>query len=536
MNIIKKLLGFNSPPTAATPDSAAVLTSIQGTNMLFGGSIGMSFNGEKTPGELGIPMEVFPDYHGLRLRAYEANLTQDTVKIISNKYFKWTIGNGLKLQSEPLEDYLKSKGYVNDWSILRTSIEASFSLYASLKDSDYSGMKNFHDLSLDAYVDSFLGGDCLVIYRIENGYPKAQVIDGQQVSDPFLTSEFFIQATERGNRIKHGIEIDKKGKHVAYYVRTENELGIIKHERIPAYVEMNGKDFPYVMAKMIYFGKHRINHVRGVSALAAILEKVDKLDRYTEATVGSAEERAKIVYSITHDKDSTGENPLLEKQRLNMGIQNQMSGKDGAVLVGAELERYVARTTNKTTINMPNGSELKALESKAEINYQPLFDAIFTQIAAALDMPPEVALQKFSSNYSASRAAMKVWEYMVKIDRTRFANEVYKPFYDLFFYCEVLRGSINAPGFINASDVNDFMTIGAYTKCRFEGVNMPHIDPVKEVNAIRKMLGDKYVDVPLISFDQATEQLNQGDWDENIKKFNEEIAKNNIDLSEPNNQ
>ena len=199
-------------------------------------------------------------------------------------------------------------------------------------------------------------------------------------------------------------------------------------------------------------------------------------------------------------------------------------------MVGAALERHVARTTDKTTVNMPNGSRLKSLESKAEINYEPLFSAIFTQIAAALDMPPEVALQKFSSNYSASRAAMKVWEYMVKIDRNRFANEFYKPFYDLFFYCEVLRGSVNAPGFISACDENDFMTIGAYTHARFEGVNMPHIDPLKEVNAIRKMLGDKWADVPLISLAKATLELNQGDWWSNYSEFEQEVSENNLTI------
>lgn len=530
-NFFKNL--FNLPPAA--PSSNQIISNDSGS-VILGSSIGVSFNGEKSPGELGAPVEVYPEYQSLRLRAYESNLTEDVIKIITSKYFKWAIGNGLKLQSEPLEDYLNMKGLGIEYIDLRNRIEASFSLYASLNNSDYSGMKSFHSLALDAYVDSFLGGDCLAIYRIDNGYPTVQVIDGQQVSDPFMNSEFYKIAETKGHRIKHGVEIDKKGKHVAYYVKSEKSNGICEHERIPAFVELNGKQFPFAMAKMIYFGKHRINDVRGVSSLSAILEKVNKLDRYTEATVGSAEERAKIVYSITHDKDSTGENPFVERTRVNMGLQNSDSGKLGAELQGAELERYVARTTDKTTVNMPNGAKLEALESRAEINYEPLFNAIFTQIAAALDMPPEVALQKFSSNYSASRAAMKIWEYMVKIDRTRFANDFYKPFYDLYFYCEVLRGNLTAPGFITACDENDFMTIGAYTKSRFEGVNMPHIDPLKEVNAIRKMLGDKWADIPLISLSKATFELNQGDWWTNYSEFEQEINENNLDLSEPTNQ
>lgn len=516
---------FNTPPPAA-PQSMQVIQNNSGS-IILGSCMGMSFDGEKTIGELGAAVEIYPNHYALRLRAYEANLTEDVIKIITSKYFKWTIGNGLSLKSEPLEDYLKLKNLPGETIDLRNKIEASFSLYASLNNSDYSEMKNFHALALDAYMDSFLGGDCLAIYRIENGYPTVQVIDGQQVSDPFLNSDYYKAADERGHRIKYGVEINKKGKHVAYYVRSDKGLKI-EHERIPAFVELNGKPFPFTMAKMIYFGKHRINDVRGVSALSAILEKVNKLDRYTEATVGSAEERAKIPYAIEHEEYSTGENPVMEKVFHSMGKQAQESGKAGAQLVGAELERHVARTTDKTVINMPNGAKLKALESKAEINYEPLFNAIFTQIAAALDMPPEVALQKFSSNYSASRAAMKIWEYMIKIDRNRFANDFYKPFYDLLFYCEVLRGNLPAPGFITACDENDFMTINAYTKSRFEGVNMPHIDPLKEVNAIRKMLGDKWADIPLISLAKATTELNQGDWWVNYSEFEQEITENKI--------
>jgi len=523
-NAVKGMFKSDSPPAAPQEESLFPYGAFVGSM-----SSVMSFNGEKTPGELGSPLEVFPDYYGLRLRAYEANLTQDTVKIITNKYFKWTIGNGLKLRSEPIEDYLKIKKINPDYRELRNTVESAFSLYASLKDCDYSEMKNFHSLALDAYVDSFLGGDCVVIYRIKNGYPTVQVIDGQQVTSPSVFSDDYKTAENNNNIIRHGVELDSKGKHVAYYVKTIGKLGVITHERVPCYFDDSDGKFNFVMAKMIYFGKHRINHVRGVSALSAILEKVDKLDRYTEATVGSAEERAKITYSIEHDENSTGENPFIEKQKANLGIQNDISGKLGAGLLGADLERYVARTTNKTTVNMPNGSKLKSLESNAEINYEPLFNAIFTQVSAALDMPPEVALQKFSSNYSASRAAMKVWEYMVKIDRNRFADEFYKPFYDLFFYCQALRGELNAPGFITACDNNDFMTIGAYTKAKFEGVNMPHIDPVKEVNAIRKMLGDKYKDVPLISLSKATLELNQGDWWLNYSEFEEEVQSNNLE-------
>ena len=73
------------------------------------------------------------------------------------------------------------------------------------------------------------------------------------------------------------------------------------------------------------------------------------------------------------------------------------------------------------------------------------------------------------------------------------------------------------PSYLIALQKNDFMQIESFTNCRFIGKNMPHIDPLKEVKAIRAMLGDD--NTPLISHEQATESLNQGDWNANYKKF-----------------
>jgi hypothetical protein len=50
---------------------------------------------------------------------------------------------------------------------------------------------------------------------------------------------------------------------------------------------------------------------------------------------------------------------------------------------------------------------------------------------------------------------------------------------------------------------------------------MPHIDPLKEIKAVREMLGLSDT-TPLISREQATEMLGAGQWDENLLKNLEE--------------
>lgn len=475
-----------------------------------------SFDGEKTYGELGNPVNVIPNYKALRHRAYEAELESDIVKMVTGKFLKWTVGLGLNLQSEPNEPMLTAAGITDDLRNFRTLTEARFTIFAESTHSDYQKMNNLHKVANDAFRASFIGGDCLVVLRYDDDdMLTVQAIDGQEVSSPVIGTDWYNQAESIGNEIIHGIEVDSKGTHIAYYVVKYDSGLALEHERIQARGEESGK----LYAWMIYGTKHRINHMRGIPIITPIIEKTKKLDRYTEASVSSAEERAKIVYAIEHDSTSTGENPLLETMKKRFGNKDAVNSFD----LGENVSNNISLSTNKMVFNMPTGSKLQALESNAEDNYDKFYNAVFEQVCAAIDIPPEVALQRYDSNYSASRAAINGWGYIISIYRNNFANDFYKKFYSFWLEAEILKGHISAPGYIRALQTNDIMTLEAYKSCKFTGVNMPHIDPLKEVNAVRAMLGDSSKnEQPFISHEQAAELLNLGDWRENIKKYNQE--------------
>ena len=486
-----------------------------------------SFDGEKTFGELGAPINLLPEHRGLRLRAYEAQLKSDVVKIITGKFFKWIIGNGLKLQSEPSEIVLKELGYNEDFVKFRRQSEARFKVYSESKLSDYSGMENLHKRAREAHRTAFLSGDCLCVLRVENQNVNIQVIDGSEIETPILSNQFIKEAEARGNRIKHGIEIDKKNQHVAFYVKTEATDFKLTYERIEARNSQTGD----VMAWMIYGDKHRSNHLRGIPVVSAILEKVEKLDRYTEASVAGAEERAKIVYTIEHNINSNGENPLLNQ------IKNQISGKkdeqdlDPYKEAGL-LSKKIAATTNKQTFNMPVGAKMSSFSSDQEDQYDGFFNAVFVQLCAAIDIPPEVALQKYSSNYSASRAAINGWGFVVDVNRKDFSWDFYKNFYTLWLKTEVLKGNIKSPGLMKAILQKDEFLIECFCGSKFTGVNMPHIDPLKEVKAIREMLGDQSKgQLPLISHERASEELGQGEWADNFMKWEQEVSSSGIEIA-----
>lgn len=474
------------------------------------------FDGEKTLGELGAVFNSIPDYERLRLRTYDAFLKTDTVKILTEKHVDWTIGSGLKLQSEPSKEFLELNKISVDVIEFQKSVETRFNLYSNSKYCDYSEERTLHQLANDVFKAKFLGGDALVICRVDSTGVNAQFVSGSHVKTPMTNDPLLKEVQDRGNNVRHGIEFDVKGKQVAYFVQVfESGNLIAKFIRVPAY----GKSSKRKVAWMVYGQKISPDHVRGVPEMAQTLEKINKLDRYTEASVGKAEQAAKITYAIEHEVFSTGEDVL---QQIADRKNNILKTEDGHTL-GNGLAQTIVETTSNQTFNMPVGAKLKAFNSEIESNYSDFESANFNKIAAAANVPPEVALQMYNSNYSASRAAINGWGYVVSIDRNDFALDFYIPFFKLWLEVEILSNRIEAPGYIKALDSNDFMILEAYSKCRFIGKNMPHIDPLKEVKAIREMLGNTDENkTPLISREQATEMLNVGDFHENFSKFTEE--------------
>lgn len=508
----------NQPSPTSQPKQQETAGSFWGADINTGNYIVNTFvfNGEKSHGELGNPINLLPDYRALRLRAYEADFTNDTVKIITGKFFKWVIGTGLKLRSEPNKVVLNLEGIKENIQPFRDNVESYFHTYATSTMSDYAGKQDLHEAAKDVLKTSFLGGDCLTVLRVDKNYNlTVQVIDGQHVCTPILSNQYISEAKSRGNKIKHGVEINNKGQHIAFYVITDTDDPIPNYERI----EAKSKSTGLTMAWLTYGDKHRIDHIRGVSQLSAILEKVKKLDRYTEASVSAAEERAKIPFTIEHSRFSDGENPFMEKIKKNIGGD----ASESSYATGAKLAPQIAATTNKQVWNLPIDSKLKAIETNAEMNYETFFKAVFVQICASLDLPPEVALQQYNSNYSASRAAINGFGFILEQYRDKYAKNFYKKVYNVWLHLHIMKNKVSANGYLPAFTTGNLYVVESYANARFIGQRIPHIDPKKEADALRIMLGDiSKGELPLITHEDATEQLGNGDYFENIDKFLQE--------------
>ena len=477
-------------------------------------SFPISFNGEKNLGELG-PMKNYTlDYESLRIRSWQSYLESEISKTVLDKFILWMISKGLKLQSNPDKNVLKSEGISINPEEFNTVTESRFSVWAKSKMCDFAGQNNLHALAKEAYKNSKIGGDCLVILRLVNDILKIELIDGAHVQSPIYGTDYTPNKLANGNFIRHGIEMLPNGQHVAYWVRKED----LSFERFEAVSSSTGLKQTF----LIYGSKFRIGNHRGMPLISVILETVKKLERYKEATVGSAEERQKIAYQIVHQNFSSGESPLVANmaRAMNIDSDNEDLPKD---INMDELANTVAATTNKMTYNMPIGAELKALESKNELFFKEFYNTNSDIICAAVGIPPNVAFSIYNDSFSASRAATKDWEHTISVNREDFSAQFYQEIYNYWLHVEILKNKIPSSGYLQAFYKDNIMALEAFRNARFTGPMFPHIDPLKEVNAERAKLGDLAKDIPLTTVEAATEALNGGDSASNLEQFIEEL-------------
>lgn len=478
-------------------------------------TVPIPFDGEKTPGELGRPVRYYPHYYNLRVRSWESYLNNEIPQIVINKYVLWVVGKGLKLQAEPKTDLLPGEFNSEEF---KTSVETRFRLYADDKLSTWSETMTLNQLACEAVKNAKVGGDVLLIIRIDDNIIKSELIDGAHVETP-ITGGYAKQAREKRNRIIYGVEIDDRGRHIAYYVR--NKKG--GHDRIPARGEESGR----LVSTMIYGLKYRLNETRGIPLMTAVAETIKKLDRYKEAAVGSAEERAKIVFIQTHDLNAMGKSVLRGKPTSN--ARNVNDGKAPEQYPYSDAQT-IATTTQKQTFNVEPGSDVKALQSDNELNFESFFNPNRNLIAATVGIPPAVAFDDYDKAFNSAQAGVKSWGHKLDVEQNNFGIDFYQPIYDTWLEYNDLIGVINIPGFQTAIKKDRNMYL-AYKNARWIGPLVPQIDPLKEVKAEVEKLNNN-----LTTHEAAAERLNLGDWNKNIEQYTQEKEKLPVEVEQNNNQ
>lgn len=441
--------------------------------------VNSTWNGDKYPGSFG-PTKVFDyvDYWTLRKRSlqlFKENLYAKGLikRILRNEINTGIVGtsavNSLILWPNLADQEREEKGL--EYSEMMTE---QFRLYSDAKNVfDYHKRMTFGDFQEQVRFESIVCGDGIIVSRINQltGLPYWDWINGNYIKTPASYQ------CRQGNTIKDGVEIDKYGRHVAYHVETWKNDELVM-ERIPCVGEKSGR----TIAWMVYGTEKLIDEVRGEPLLACILYMLKELDRYRDAESRAAVVNAMLALFVKKSSSSTvGSRPSDGLSRLrgepvvNLDVTNE-----------PKPNRDIRMMEPGTIFDdLAPGEEIQSFQTnRPNVNYAQFEQAILSGICWALEVPPEIAMLKFQSNYSASRQANNEFEVYLNYRVKKNARDICQPIYDEFIIQSAINGQIDVPGLINACiDPALWKQKAAWLSCVWTGLSRPSVDPQKEISA-----------------------------------------------------
>lgn len=395
---------------------------------------------------------------------------------------------------------------------IKIQIKNEFALWAESSLCDVADQNNFYELQQIAFLDWLKNGEAFVLLEYDEELPympyqlRMRLVEADRVCTKNSYGEYegLDKKLENGNTVMNGIEIDRKGKVVAYHISSyhpgETESGRMEWNR----VERRGKKTGNLNVLHI-FNAERSEQYRGVPFLAPVIETVKQLSRYTEAEIMAAVVNAMLAIFVTTE---TGDD--IEKFG---GIDGESSDDNK--------DREQIRLGSGTVTFLKKGEDVKPVESThPNGSFDAFLTAMATLIGAALEIAPEILLKKFGKNFSASKGALNESWRAFMMRRKWFINDFCQAVYEIWFAEAVSKGRIDAPGFFMSPMIRK-----AYTRTSWNGPAQGWLNPVQEVTA-----SVKRIESGLSTHADECATANGSDFDDNVRT----LASENARLAEAN--
>ena len=453
--------------------------SIDNYSLFLAGEIQDVWDGDKFSGSFGATKNFeYTDYWTLRKRSlqlFRENLYAKGIirRLLRNEIFTGLVPDAA-VNAQVLWPIMNEQEREDLGVKYSELLSEHFRLYGEAKTVfDYRHDKTFGEFQEQVRFESLICGDGIVVSRINpaTGLPSWDWINGNNIKTP---AEY---TPKNGNVIRHGVELDKYGRHAAYHVQSWKNDQIVS-ERIPCRGEKSGR----LISWMVYGAEKMIDEVRGEPLLACILYMIKELDRYRDAESRAATVNAMLAFFVKKAPSTVmGTRPSDGLARLRNG--SAAGPVNGDV---TNIQRDM-RIMEPGTIfdDLAPGEEIQSFQTnRPNVNYKQFEEAILSGICWALEIPPEIVMLRFQSNYSASRQANN--EFIVYLDYqvTKNAKRFCQPIYEEFVLQSVLTGQIDAPGLISAAfDTGRWKERAAWLSCVWTGLSRPSVDPKKEIDA-----------------------------------------------------
>ena len=457
--------------------------------------------------------------HTLRQRSRELYMTSPVATSAINTTRTNVVGQGLVVK--PSVDWKQLGISKEEADVLNARIKREFNLWAESKNCDIMRLNNFVELQQIAIISWLLNGDCFATlqYKKSEQFPyelRIQLIEADRISNP----DSFVGSVDReckaknGNKVFNGVEIDKDGQIVAYYICNNYPNDYVfpsEWKRVEAFGKRTGN------ANVIHVMQgERPDQYRGVPFLAPVIETIKQLTRYTDAEIMAAVINGIFtVFVKTEEGDDNLDFAGVEDDSLEDIITPNNSL---AKIRSGQQNENELRLGNGLINYLKEGESVEIADAKRPAtNFDSFVKSFTAYIGAALEIPIELLTKQFTSSYSASKGALlEAWKSF-RMKRSWFADDFCQPIYEIWLAEAVAKGRISAPGFFLDASIRK-----CYCRATWNGPAPGHLDPVREVQAAQLRVENGFS----TRTSEAVE-INGSDYAENVEMLEEENIKLN---------
>lgn len=482
MNVFDKVVGAVAPVHAMKRKAARValrqMDRLVNTGYSEGGA---SYVKKSLKGMTGVSaspqLDIDANLWTLRNRSRELYMTSPIAASAIKTPRTNVVGAGLHLKSRVDADFLGlTEEEADAWE---AKAEREFEFWAETRKCDALKLNNFYEMQALIFTGWLMNGDgfCLMKHAKPSTFMpyglRLQLLESDRVCTPYSMGlplgsgmPFWGSNPDNGNTIYSGVEIDKGGATVAYWICNQYPYAMTGYsftapewQRVPAWGAISGR--PNILH---LFEPERAEQRRGVPLLAPVIEELQQLKRYEEAELMAAVISSFFTVFVTTEGLTT---------QLPLGE----SLPDGVSPIPVGDNEY--QMGNGAIVTLAPGENVEIADPKRpNTAFDGFVDAVTKTIGAALEIPADLLLKKFSSSYSASRAALlEAWKRF-KASRDWLSREFCQPVYELFLTEAVALGRIEAPGFLE-----DPIVRRAWCGADWNGPAQGMLDPTKEVEA-----------------------------------------------------
>ena len=392
-----------------------------------------------------------------------------------------SVGTGITVQAKIDHEYLGLTQ--EDATKLNRDLDMGFKLHSQSCDISLNRQLNLNEIQHQTLLSMANRGDCFVnsIFLPRPGSLfslRLQVIEGDRVSNPGYTAD--------SEKIVRGIEYGPDGEEAFYYVsnlvRAQYNFPT-RWQKLRVWGENTGRRLAFHI-----FDQERPELARGIPYLAPVAERI----KFLSELAGSELDRALISSFFTVFVKSEAGNVTLPSESLltqdtQIIQQEQISGE---ISLGPG-----------ASINLASNEDVQFADPKSPNGlFEPFFMALATEIGAATNVPVEMLLLKFSTSYTAARAAIiqayKHFDHDIRL----LIQHLVKPVYELYVDERVAMGDLPV------SNYNDPRERAAWARASYVPAQRASIDEVKDIEAATKR-----VDLGVSNRQIESERLQTGD-------------------------